>query len=187
MFNSNADAIVEGGTLSSVTGLEDGAIVSVAANMNLTTAENGWFTFVNGDYEITDTVDGSVDFRTDKNSRLTGIANFAGSVDGAFDDLSLNGTSFAALAENITVVNDGTDITGIYGLSDGDSILGSLSLATIALPEGSVTINSATYALAGDSDGVLLTDDGKILTGSDIPDDEEKDEKEEKNKKEDKK
>lgn len=160
---------VEGGTTNKITGLTDGATITSAPLMTAITAENGTFTFTDDTFKVNDSVDGSVDFVTDSNSKVTDISNFAGELSGA-SSVNINGDGFSSDNLNVSVQSDGADITAVNGLTDGGSIGGDLSDALIRLPEGSVTINGASYDLRGDDEVTLQGDsitglaDGGVIT-----------------------
>ena len=160
-------ATVIDGTLSNVYGLGDGATVNAAQDMELRTTQNGSFTFRDDEYNINDTLDGVVVFTTNENSYVTSIGELEGSVSGGLEDLTLNGKPFGSSNDNVTVATDGEDIIGIYGLSNGDTITGSLSSATYVMPKGTLTVNEQEFILKGDEDGVSISGDGKVILGLD--------------------
>lgn len=129
------------------------------------TAGDGDFTIGGQRYTIKDTVDGSVTFTTDTNSRLTGINDFAGSLNGAVTSLTLNGKAFGTNNPAVTVSSDGRNITAIDGLKSGDSIGGDIESATFFMPEGNLTINGGVYTLADDPDGATASRGGKTFVG----------------------
>ncbi|MBE8954410.1 MAG: hypothetical protein SR2Q5_01905 [Quinella sp. 2Q5] len=157
---SEADVVVESGQVSKLTGVDSGATVTTAPNMTVSTAQNGTFAFPNGAYNINDTVDGSVEFITDKKSNVADIAKFAGSISGSLESVRLNGKQVSTNGA-VTISTDGTNITGVNGMADGTSIKGDLEEVTFSLPSGSVTIEGAAYTLAGD--GVAVRDN--VITG----------------------
>lgn len=164
--NSTVDVEVVDGSAESIDGLDNGANVTSAPTMTLTTAENGTFNFVNGEYTIRDTDDASVDFLTDADSNVINIANFVGSVTGdGLADVAINGEDFASTSEDVVVGTDGEIITTVDGLQDGDAVSGDLDDATVTLPEGTVSINGAAYGVAGDEDGVALSGGGSVIRG----------------------
>ena len=81
--------------------------------------------------------------------------------------MNLNGKPFGSSNNNVTVATDGEDIIGIYGLSSGDTISGSLSSATYVMPKGTLTVNEQEFILKGDDDGVSISGDGKVVLGLD--------------------
>ena len=165
--NSQVDVPVIDGSISTILGLDAGAIVTAAPNLTLTTAGNGTFTFVSDIFNVTDTVDATVDFITDAQSRVVNIDGLSGLLSGSFDMVNVNGQPFVSTSDDVTLATDGQDITAVLGLSNGVNIAGALSKAIMTLPEGSVTINGAPYTLAGDSSGVILSDDGTVISGLD--------------------
>ena len=165
--DSEFDAIVKDGTTSTIEGVTSDATINSAPSMTVTTTENGTFTFVTDKFIINDTLDASVDFLTDENSRVVGIDNFAGSISGsALDGLILNGNKLKLSGDNLVVETDGEKITNISGLEDGNDIEADLDGTNLVIPEGEVTINGTSYKLEGDEDGVTLSN-GESITGLD--------------------
>ncbi|MBR4151945.1 MAG: hypothetical protein IKT98_03210 [Selenomonadaceae bacterium] len=164
----DVEAIVADGAVPSLFGLENGAIVSSAPEINARTTENGTFTFHDNKFNINDTLDGEVVFTTDLNSYVTNIGEFEGSISGNLEDINLNDKPFTASSDKITVANDGTDVIALYGLSSGDTISGSLSKAIFLMPEGTLNVNDKGYILLGDDNGVSISGDGQIIHGLDI-------------------
>ncbi len=163
-------AIVADGVVNSIGGITDGATISSAPNVIVTTAENGTFTFDTTEYKVNDTLDGSVDFTTDGNSHVIEINNFAGAVSGVLEGVqSLNGKDFSISgAGEVSVTSDGDNITGITGITDGTEINGDVADLHYVLPEGKVTVNGIAYELEGDDNGALfVSNDGRALTGLD--------------------
>ena len=164
---TEVDVIVTDGTTSYISGVAGDAIVNSAPSMTVTTAENGTFTFGTDKFIINDTLDASVDFLTDENSKVIGIDKFAGSISGgALDGLILNGKELKMSGDNLVIETDGEKITNISGLEDTNEIKVDLDGTELTLPEGEVTINGTSYKLDGDEDGATLTD-GNIITGLD--------------------
>ena len=159
------DVNVVDGTIGTITDLNADATVNSAPLLTVRTAENGTFTFVDDDYTIDDTDDGIVDFITDSNSRVVNIDGLSGLLSGSVGNIAVNGQPFASTNDDLIIETDGTDITAVIGLSSGTEIAGSLSKATMTLPEGSVTVNGAPFTLAGDSNGVELSDNGTVISG----------------------
>ena len=163
---SEYTAVVEGGALTNIYGLRSGATVNAAPNVSLRTAQNGTFTFRDDQYKINDTLDGVVIFSTNLNSYVTNIGELEGSVSGGLDDLNLNGKAFGSSNNKVTVATDGEEIIGIYGLSSGDTITGSLSNASYLMPKGTLTVNDQEFILKGDDDGVSISG-GNVILGLD--------------------
>ena len=164
------DAIVADGVVNSIGGITDGAIISSAPNVTVTTAENGTFTFDTTEYKVNDTLDSSVDFTTDKDSHVIGINNFAGEVSGVLDGIeSLNGNKFnISGAGEVSLTSDGDEIVSITGITTGTTINGDVADMHYILPEGKVTVNGIAYELEGDDNGALfVSNDGRALTGLD--------------------
>ncbi len=159
------DAIVSDGTVSSIVGLSAPATVNTAPEVSIVTSTDGDFRVGGRDYTIDDTVDGSVTFTTDTNSRLTGINDFAGSLNGAVTSVTLNGKAFGTNNPAVTVSSDGRNITAIDGLKSGDSIGGDIDSATFHMPEGNLTINGGVYTLEDDADGATASRGGKTFVG----------------------
>lgn len=157
-------AVVLDGEAVGLVGVDAGATVASAPTMTVKTIANGTFTFTSDSYNINDTIDGSVDFVTDAQSKVTDIQNFAGELSGAIGDVNLNGKEFSTNDQNVTVTTDGANITAINGLKSGDSIGGDLDNAGFTLPEGSVSVNGTAYTLAGD-DEVSVSDGGSVIGG----------------------
>ncbi|MBD3878819.1 MAG: hypothetical protein SR1Q5_03935 [Quinella sp. 1Q5] len=165
--NSEFDVVVVDGTTSYITGLAGDAAVNSAPSMTLTTAENGTFTFGTDEFIINDTLDASVDFLTDENSKVIGIDRFAGSISGgSLDGLILNGNELKMDGENLVIEADGEKITNLTGLEDGNEVALDLDGIDLAVPKGEVTINGTSYKLDGDEDGITLSD-GDVITGLD--------------------
>ena len=164
------DAIVVDGVLTSIGAITDGAIIRSAPSVTVTTAENGTFTFDTTEYKINDTLDGSVDFTTDDNSRVIEINNFAGEISGVLENVeSLNGKKFnISGAGEVSVVSDGTEIVSITGITDGTTVNGDVADMHYVMPEGKVTVNGIAYELQGDDNGALfVSNDGRALNGLD--------------------
>lgn len=159
------DAAVEGGTVARISGLSSPATINSAPDMEVVTGENGTYTFDSGTYNLTDTVDSSVTFTTDTQSNLTGINDFAGSVSGAVTSLNLNGKAFGTNDGNVTVASNGTNITRIEGVKNGDSIGGDLDSASFFMPEGNITVNGGRFTIEDDEDGAQASSGGKVVTG----------------------
>lgn len=159
------DAIVSDGTVSTLVGLSAPATVNSAPEVTIETSTDGNYQIGNQGYTIDDTIDGSVTFTTDANSRLTGINNFAGRVNGAVTSVTLNGKEFGTNNGTVTVSSDGRNITGIDGLKSGDSIGGDIDSATFHMPQGNLTINGGVYTLEDDPDGATASRGGKTFVG----------------------
>ncbi|WP_426908752.1 hypothetical protein, partial [Ralstonia pseudosolanacearum] len=113
------------------------------------------------------TLDASVDFLTDENSKVIGIDRFAGSISGgSLDGLILNGDELTMNGDNLVIEADGEKITNLTGLEDGNKVALDLNGIDLAVPEGEVTINGTSYKLDGDEDGITLSD-GEVITGLD--------------------
>ncbi|MBR0103778.1 MAG: hypothetical protein IJQ01_09815, partial [Selenomonadaceae bacterium] len=165
--NSEFDVVVVDGTTSYINGVAGDAIINSAPSMMLTTAENGTFTFGTDEFIINDTLDASVDFLTDENSKVIGIDRFAGSISGgSLDGLILNGDELTMNGDNLVIEADGEKITNLTGLEDGNEVALDLNGIDLAVPEGEVTINGTSYKLDGDEDGITLSD-GDVITGLD--------------------
>ena len=162
------NAIISDGAVTNILGLDKGASVNSAPSVDLRTTGNGNFTFKDDTYNINDTLDGVVVFTTDINSNIKNIGEFEGSIYGDLDDINLNDKLFRSSSDKVTVANDGENITEISGLASGDSIGGSLSLATYLMPEGTLTVNDRTYILRGDDNGVSISGDGMFVLGLDL-------------------
>ena len=166
-IDSGVDVVIVDGTTSYLTGLVGDAIINSAPSMTLTTAENGTFTFGTDEFIINDTLDASVDFLTDENSKVIGIDRFAGSISGgSLDGLILNGDELTMNGDNLVIEADGEKITNLTGLEDGNEVALDLDGIDLAVPEGEVTINGTSYKLDGDEDGITLSN-GDVITGLD--------------------
>lgn len=159
------DAIIADGIVNSIVGFSAPATVTGAPDVSIVTDTDGNYQVGGQAYTIDDTVDNSVTFTTDENSRLTGINNFAGSVNGAVTSLTLNGKDFGTNNGTVTVSSDGRNITAIDGLKSGDSIGGDIDSATFHMPQGNLTINGGVYTLEDDADGATASRGGKAFTG----------------------
>ncbi len=161
------NAIIVDGDVPSLYGLDSGATVKSAPNINARTTANGTFIFRDDKYNINDTLDGVVVFSTNINSYVTNIGEFEGSISGNLEEIKLNDKDFNSSSDKVTVANDGTDVIAIHGLSNGDTISGSLSYATYLMPEGTLTVNEQVFILRGDDNGVSISGDGQIILGLD--------------------
>ena len=79
--------------------------------------------------------------------------------------VTLNGKDFGTNNASVTVASDGTNITKIDGLRNGDSIGGDLDNASFFLPEGNLTINGGQFTIEDDADGAQASNGGKVITG----------------------
>ncbi len=167
---TEVNAIVSDGTVATITGLNDLATVNTAANLSVVTEEEGTFTFVDDEFTITG--DDSVTFETDENSRVKNIADFEGTLTSTADAVTVDGDAFAINSNSPStpiITADGRKITGVDGLTSGDSISGSLNDADVTMPgangtvPSSLTINGDKYVLGGDEDGVVIN--GDEITG----------------------
>ena len=158
------NAIVAEGIAVSITGLKAPATINSAPSVAIVTSTDGSYTVGSQGYTLNDTLDNSVTFTTDANSNLTGIKDFAGSLNGAVTSLTLNGKAFGTNNSAVTVSSDGHNITAIDGLKNGDSIGGDIENATFFMPQGRLTINGGVYTLEDDEDGATSRG-GKTFTG----------------------
>ena len=161
------DAIVVDSIPASLYGLESDMTINSAPSVAIRTTENGKFTFRDDVFNINDTVDGVVVFKTDENTHVINIGEFAGEIYGDLENTGLNDKPFSTSSDKVTVTSDGDDILSLQGLSSGDSIGGSLSNATYTMPEGTLTVNDRGYLLEGDDNGVSMTGDGQVVVGLD--------------------
>lgn len=160
---SDCAAIVMNSETVGLAGIKSGATITSAPDLTIKTSENGTYSVNGKNYKITDE-DGSVEIVTDKNSDISDINDFAGSISGTVGELRLNGKDFGSSNGAVTVATDGEDITQISGVKNGDSIGGDLEKVTFILPEGTVTINDNELNLSGES-SVEVSDGGKAING----------------------
>ncbi len=165
VFGTTFDATVSEGSVSRITGLSAPATVNSAPEVSIVTTTDGNYQIGGQAYTIDDTIDSSVTFTTDINSRLTGINNFAGSLNGAVTSVTLNGKEFGTNNGTVTISSDGRNITKIDGLQSGDSIGGDIDSATFHMPQGNLTINGGVYTLEDDADGATASNGGKTFVG----------------------
>ena len=159
------NVIVTGGATADLVNISAGASIDVV-NMNVTTDNNGDFTFEDYVYTIDDTVDGSVTFTTDSKGAVSNISNFAGVMKTSAQNVTVNGSAFTTSNTDVSISSAGTGISEINGLVSGDSISGALDTTAVLIPATTdtdtnrsiVTVNSIGYTLIGDDDGVTLID-----------------------------
>ena len=157
-----------------IEGLGDGTTVKNAPDMDIVTDEFG--TFLIGSTPVTIAGDEQVGLKTGSDGDLNAIESLEGTAEITGDEtLNVNGQEVGidkATGNNSPVTiagsENGNGVDSIGGLQDGDSISGNsdtgLAGVAIAMPGGvsdsdtvTLTIDGHEYELAGDEDGVTIT------------------------------
>ena len=164
------NVIIENSKTTGLANISASASVSVN-NLNVTTDENGDFNVGENLYTIND-VDNSVTFITGSNGEVSNITNFNGTLNTNSHNVTVNGVALTANNTNVTISSAGTGISQINGVGSGDVLSGDIDsaavLVTVTSADDTVLwrLNSKTYMLTGDNDGVQVT--GNRIDGLDI-------------------
>ena len=159
--DTDFDVIVSDSKTVEIVNISSGASLSVAS-VNVETDNNGDFTFETDTYTIEDS-DGSVTFVTKSDGTVDEIKDFAGTLKSSAQSVTVNGTAFNTSNTDASIISAGVGISRVEGLVNGDSVSGSLDTTTILIPATSetdtaiITVNSVSYTIANDSDGVEVT------------------------------
>ena len=158
-------AVGSDGKVAGVIGVNDGAIIESAPKMNVTTEEEGTFTFGSDSdtaQVFTTAGDDEVTFVTDKYSNVTGVDDLTGTLVSSEDIITVNGAALAFDTVDsdteVSIVGGEDGVSSIVGLGDGDSVTAP-STAAVAMPEGTLTINKKPFTLEGDGNGAVVTGD----------------------------
>lgn len=165
------DVEVAGASAISASDLDDGATVVSAAGMSLATAGDGVFKFDDEVYTVSGTEEGAT-FETADDSDVDNIS-MSGTVETTDDDIALNGKEVEmSNPDGMAITTDGEEITAISGLSANESVGGDIENATVALPEGTATVDGVEYTMSEDgaslvgADNLVMPEDAMVTIGT---------------------
>ena len=155
------DVLVTDSKTTELANISSGATINVN-NLDVTTDNNGDFTFGTDTYVINDTLDNSVTFVTDYNGEVKNITGLTGTLKTTKNTATVNGAAFETTNTDVTITAADSYITRVEGLISGDTISGVLDSATVLMSATTntdtniLTINERRYTLGNDSDGISI-------------------------------
>ena len=167
--DSDFNVIVSDSKTTGLANVSAGATVN-AKTMNVTTNNNGEFKVGENLYTVND-ADNSVTFITGSTDEVVNVTNFSGTLNTNSRNVTVNGAALTTNNTDVTISSAGTGISRIDGLKSGDSLSGTLDSSTVMVTVGSAddvvswSLNSKTYTMMRDNDGVSVT--GNRIDGLD--------------------
>ncbi len=167
--DSDFNVIVADSMVTELVNISAGASVDVAS-VDVTTDNNGDFKVGENTFTIND-ADGSVTFVTNGNGEVANVTNFSGTLNTSARNVTVNGAVFSTNNTNVTISSANENITRLEGVGSGDILSGDIDSATVLVTVASADdtalwrLNSRTYMLTGDNDGISVT--GSRIDGLD--------------------
>ncbi|MBR5914177.1 MAG: hypothetical protein IKZ58_07445 [Selenomonadaceae bacterium] len=158
--NTNLTVYAAEGGFDTVTGLNNGAVVTTAKNAHVVTEEEGVFTFVGDSFTISG--DDFVTFETDENSKVKNIADFTGTLTSSENQVTVNGAFVGTTNTDASIVSAGEGVSSVLGLADGDSVSVPNGVAVEMRgtseddSDTALTVNGKNYWLSTDEDGLVI-------------------------------